>query len=613
MMWKISLIITLTVIILNTQRVTSDEHAEYTSDGFRPGRDVLDIHSSSYGIAYVQFNFDQEKTVLVWIQTEECVGCKLLPIAYLSRKTEKEKTVALIDTSWATSIKVTTATATYPSINNTYCELRHHFGLIGEYNLTIPATIHNTTAECTLVILKKPFYENTAVLLGYTVGAVWILGALIWYYCIKRHCLGKKSTQCNGNGHVPHDQTPLAPVNDMKESSTSLRLKSVDTFRGFALFNIAQGIAGDGHYWFISHSRYYGITVADFIFPWFVFVMGTSIHLAFNNLLSKGRSYRSIFKKLVVRSITLFFLGVCFQPHNDLRTLRIPGVLQRFGISYFVVASSYLVSRRLLARRKERTGKWYMMFRDVTDYLELPLAVCLITIHLLLTFLLPVPGCPLGYQGPGGPLLGENGELTNCTGGAAGYIDRMFFTEAHMITYSKSAKIYRSTVPVDPEGILGTFTCITLCIFGLQAGKILHLFSSAKGRIIRLLIWGMALITCSAVLSKCHLADGWIPINKTLWSVSYIALTGGLAFVAEALLHFLIDVTHFWSGSPIIYMGMNSILLYLGVGVLKDYLPFTWHPFYDNHSESAIMSVWSAFFWLFIAYVLYRKKIFLRL
>nr|XP_054768272.1 UDP-glucuronosyltransferase 1-2-like [Lytechinus pictus] len=161
MMWKISLIITLTVIILNTQRVTSDEHAEYTSDGFRPGRDVLDIHSSSYGIAYVQFNFDQEKTVLVWIQTEECVGCKLLPIAYLSRKTEKEKTVALIDTSWATSIKVTTATATYPSINNTYCELRHHFGLIGEYNLTIPATIHNTTAECTLVILKKPFYENT--------------------------------------------------------------------------------------------------------------------------------------------------------------------------------------------------------------------------------------------------------------------------------------------------------------------------------------------------------------------------------------------------------------------------------------------------------------------
>ncbi|XP_041479563.1 heparan-alpha-glucosaminide N-acetyltransferase-like [Lytechinus variegatus] len=548
MMWKISLIITLTVIVLNTQRVTSRVHAE---NGFRPGRDALDIHPSSYGTAYVQFTFDQEKTVLVWIQTEECIGCKLLPIAYLSRETEKERTVALIDTSWATSIKVTTSTATYPSINNTYCELRHHFGLIGEYNLTVPATIHNTTAECSLMILKKPFYENTAVLLGYTVALVWIVGALIWYYCIKRHCFGKKSAQCNGNGHVPQDQTPLTPVNDIKESSTSLRLKSVDTFRGFALFNIAQGIAGDGHYWYISHSRYYGITVADFIFPWytsqyilpslynineningeynhvtfnalcfrFVFVMGTSIHLAFNNLLSKGRSYRSIFKKLVVRSITLFILGVCFQSHNDFRTLRIPGVLQRFGISYFVVASSYLVSRRLLARRKERTGKWYMMFRDVTDYLELPLAVCLITIHLLLTFLLPVPGCPLGYQGPGGPLVGENGELTNCTGGAAGYIDRMFFTEAHMITNSKSAKIYRSTVPVDPEGILGTFTCITLCIFGLQAGKILHLFSSAKGRIIRLLIWGMALITCSAVLSKCHLADGWIPINKTLWYV----------------------------------------------------------------------------------------------
>eukprot|EP00057_Strongylocentrotus_purpuratus_P000659 XP_001180412.2 PREDICTED: heparan-alpha-glucosaminide N-acetyltransferase [Strongylocentrotus purpuratus] len=118
---------------------------------------------------------------------------------------------------------------------------------------------------------------------------------------------------------------------------------------------LAGGAYGDGHYWFVSHAIWSGITVADFMFPWFVFIMGTSIHLSINILLSKGQSYPSIYKKLVSRSITLFIMGVCIQPHNDFRTLRIPGVLQRFGITYFIVSSSYLLSRRLQARRTERT------------------------------------------------------------------------------------------------------------------------------------------------------------------------------------------------------------------------------------------------------------------
>lgn len=77
-----------------------------------------------------------------------------------------------------------------------------------------------------------------------------------------------------------------------------------------------------------------------------------------------------------------------------------------------------------------------------------------------------------GYQGPGGPLVGENGELTNCTGGASGYIDRLFFTEAHIIPKPRCARIYHSTLSVDPEGILGTFNSIALCVFGLQVNKI---------------------------------------------------------------------------------------------------------------------------------------------
>ncbi|XP_030843136.1 heparan-alpha-glucosaminide N-acetyltransferase [Strongylocentrotus purpuratus] len=638
MMWKFSSVILVAIsIILDIDGVMGNlvesdcdsiidfgnsvdvgDPSPYVEDGFKHSFDALGIHPSTYGVALVQFNLgevDMKKRFRVWMQTDICIGCKLVVVANLTRETRTKRKIATIDTTYRTRIKITTDDTAYPSTDDTYCELWYHFGLIGEYNLTITSTLHNRTEECNLQIWKKPFYENTASLVFFGTIFLGFFIAAVWFHCIKGRVT--KSWTINHNGStlpIVEDQTPLTVQerND-KPTPTSTRLKSVDTFRGVAIMLLAGGAYGDGHYWFVSHAIWSGITVADFMFPWFVFIMGTSIHLSINILLSKGQSYPSIYKKLVSRSITLFIMGVCIQPHNDFRTLRIPGVLQRFGITYFIVSSSYLLSRRLQARRTERTGQYYMMFRDVIDYLELPLAVCCMGIQVLVTFILPVPGCPLGYQGPGGPLVGENGELTNCTGGASGYIDRLFFTEAHIIPKPRCARIYHSTLSVDPEGILGTFNSIALCVFGLQAGKILHLHSTVRGRMVRLLLWGSLLISCSAVLSKCHMADGWIPINKTLWSVSYIFLTGGLAFMIQALFHILIDVTNFWNGAPLIFAGMNSILIYIGVDIMSPYLPFSWTPLVGNHTEYAILGAWSLVLWLVIAYIFYRKKIFLRL
>eukprot|EP00057_Strongylocentrotus_purpuratus_P020357 XP_011674831.1 PREDICTED: heparan-alpha-glucosaminide N-acetyltransferase [Strongylocentrotus purpuratus] len=590
------------------------------SDGFGHGRDVLRLHSPHYDVALVLFLFDdigKKEKLRVWMKTDICIGCKMVPVANLTVKTQEKKRSAIIDTAWATHIIVTSGDVPYPAINNTYCELYYLFGQYGEYNLTVPSKQQNGTngTKCGLVTVKEPTYANTGTLVFY--GSVFFafFVAAIWVHCIKR-CT-EKSLPINHNGSIlsngsQDDQTPLTfPASDKPKSS--LRLRSVDTFRGLAITHLVLGASGDGHFWYSNHARWYGITVADFMFPWFVFIMGTSIHLSFNILLSKGLSYCAIFKKIVFRSISLFIMGVCIQSHNDLRNLRIPGVLQRFGITYFIVASSYLLSRRLQARRAEKTGKCYMMFRDITDYLELPLAACCLVVHLCLTFLLPVPGCPLGYQGPGGPLVGENGELTNCTGGASGYIDRTFFTEAHLILVNTCDDVYRTIVRSDPEGILGTFTSIALCVFGLQSGKILHLFTTVRGRLVRLLLWGLALISCSAVLCKCSMADGWIPLNKNLWSVSFIALTGGTAFIVQALFHVLIDVTHFWNGAPLFYAGMNSILLYIGSEIMTPYLPFSWQPFVYNHTEYIILAAWSGFLWLVIAYIFYRRKIFLKL
>lgn len=78
------------------------------------------------------------------------------------------------------------------------------------------------------------------------------------------------------------------------------------------------------------------------------------------------------------------------------------------------------------------------------------MALLLVSTHTCLTFLLPVPGCPTGYLGPGG--LADNSSYFNCTGGAAGYIDREVFSVNHIYQNPTSQKIYHSDIPYDPEG-----------------------------------------------------------------------------------------------------------------------------------------------------------------
>ncbi|XP_071495897.1 heparan-alpha-glucosaminide N-acetyltransferase-like [Diadema antillarum] len=553
--------------------------AKKQKDGFPTTETALNLHFVTHDTASVRFIKAEHRKIAVWMQTDVCIGCKLLSVAHLKR--DSDNPVALVDTQWALRISVTNLDADYPKRNNTFCELYYHFEQDGGYNLTVPSTISfngTDVTRCSTSLVWNPTYADT----------------------------GRTDQHSGDEAHL------TTPIN--KPNKMSQRQKSVDTFRGLAIAQLVMGVAGNGKYAFLTHSVWYGMTVADTFFPWFVFIMGTSIHLAINILLSKGQSFRAIFKKVVIRSIILFVMGVFIQSKNDLLTLRIPGVLQRFGITYFIVASCYLFSRWLQVRRKtDRTNTFFLMFRDIVDYIELPVAALCITIHVLITFLLPVPGCPRGYQGPGGPLVGINGELTNCTGGAAGYIDRAFFTPAHLIKTGKIVTVYHTKILHDPEGILGTLTSVAVCIFGLQAGKILHHFHTASGRLLRLVVWGMLLIICSAVLSKCTMADGWIPVNKNLWSVSYICLASGTAFLVQAIFHFLIDVTRFWNGAPLIYAGMNSLMLYIGSKIMSRYLPFTWQPIVGNHAEYCAIASWSLTLWLIIGYIAFKKKFFLKI
>uniref|UniRef100_A0A665WZS8 Heparan-alpha-glucosaminide N-acetyltransferase n=1 Tax=Echeneis naucrates TaxID=173247 RepID=A0A665WZS8_ECHNA len=354
---------------------------------------------------------------------------------------------------------------------------------------------------------------------------------------------------------------------------------------------------GGGRYWFFRHESWNGE---------FVFIMGTSIALSINSLLRARSTRFSVLRKVVWRSVQLFAIGVFIINPNYCQgplswdNLRIPGVLQRLAWSYLIVACLDLM-----------VDAWWSPVIDIL--LSWPAWLCVLLLEILwlyLTFQLPVPDCPTGYLGPGG--IGDMGLYPNCTGGAAGFIDRWLLGENHIYQTPSSRVIYATHVPFDPEGVLGSINSILMAFLGLQAGKIiLHYRDLHTSIISRFLMWGFVLGAISALLTKCSTDQGFIPVNKNLWSLSYVTTLACFAFVLLVLVYYTVDVKKWWSGAPFYYPGMNSILVYVGHEVLEEYFPFRWHMANSqSHAEHLTQNLVATSCWVFISYVLYRKKVF---
>ena len=115
------------------------------------------------------------------------------------------------------------------------------------------------------------------------------------------------------------------------------RLRSLDTFRGLCLVIMIFVNYGGGGYWFFSHSRWHGLTVADLVMPWFMFMMGVSFTFSLKSLDRRGSSKRQMMMKVVSRCIKLFVIGLFLINQSDSwNGIRLPGVLQRFAICYLV-------------------------------------------------------------------------------------------------------------------------------------------------------------------------------------------------------------------------------------------------------------------------------------
>jgi len=221
----------------------------------------------------------------------------------------------------------------------------------------------------------------------------------------------------------------------------------------------------------------------------------------------------------------------------------------------------------------------------------------------------PVPGCPTVYLGPGG--LHDGGKYENCTGGIAGYIDTKVITPDHMYHGQTCREIYNCN-PYEAEGLVGSLTSIFLCWLGLQSGRILVYYQDHKNRMLRWLIWGVFFVALALLLCQGKRDDGWIPINKNLWSPTFSFAMGGTGFLFLLLFYFFIDVYPIWNGSPFSYVGMNSILIYCGHELLGDYFPFSYHTD-DTHTAQLFRNLIGVACWVVIAFRMYQNKFFINI
>lgn len=229
----------------------------------------------------------------------------------------------------------------------------------------------------------------------------------------------------------------------------------------------------------------------------------------------------------------------------------------------------------------------------------------------MLTYLVQVEGCPRGYMGPGG--LEDQSKYTKCTGGVAGYFDILVLGRSHVFQWPTTLTIYKTTEPFDPEGFFGVFNSVILTYLGVQAGRVITFYKSSQiHQIVSWFVWGLVCLLLYFGLNQFDTQNGWVPVNKNLWTFTFTLLTGASSFFIFIVLYAIIDVKGLWGGNPLIYLGMNSIVIYFCHAVFAKTLPCQWIVPY-THVSQLLMNLWGCIFWNLVSIYLFIKKIFINL
>ena len=417
----------------------------------------------------------------------------------------------------------------------------------------------------------------------------------------------------------------------------STRLKSVDVFRGCALCLMIFVNYGAGDYAVLDHAIWNGLHLADIVFPSFVFIMGLSIPLSYRSmsvralnrsglmsLRSSAIRPMSVLYKILKRSALLFFFGLVTSNSSDQKLFhqRLMGVLQRFAISYAVGAlaelvyfarNNYVYSGVDLTGHTWRNAKWLVVKANFEEIFFYPFQwlffATLVLVWTLVTFLVAFDDCPAGYLGPGG--MHDMRRYVNCTGGAAGYIDRLIIGEPRLYQTPTCKAIYATSVPYDPEGLLGCLTSCALTYIGMSAGHVLIHYPQRRKRLFKFVMYACVYGLAAGLLCNFSVDGGWIPINKNLWSLSFVLATAAISLLVFSLLYVLIDVFELASGAPFSYLGRNSITIYICHIIFQAYFPF--FQIDQSHAWLLALDFYGVGVWILLATIMDKKKVYINL
>ncbi|HHP7240825.1 MAG TPA: acyltransferase family protein [Cyclobacteriaceae bacterium] len=358
------------------------------------------------------------------------------------------------------------------------------------------------------------------------------------------------------------------------QNISSKRLISLDAFRGLTIAGMI--IVNNPGSWShlyppLAHAEWHGITPTDFVFPFFLYIVGVSIVLAYTKRKAANVTQRELVIKIIKRSLIIFALGIFLNlfPHFNFLELRIPGVLQRISL-VFLACSLIFINHQ---------WKTQVVIG----------AVLLIGYWLIMSFV-PVPGEGKTMLEPGKNI--------------AAWLDGLIIP----------GKMWQGTW--DPEGLLSTLPAIATGITGMLIGKIVI---NKELALAKKAMWIFFAGFCALVTGE--LWGYTFPINKNIWTSSFVLYTSGLASLLLASFIVVIDIlgkTN-WSKFGIIY-GANAITVYVLSGILPTFTNGIKGFFFDQLVDVGMAPKFTSLIWAILycflcfipAYVLYKKKIFIK-
>jgi predicted acyltransferase len=397
-------------------------------------------------------------------------------------------------------------------------------------------------------------------------------------------------------------QRPVTIVNPASNSTPVQRLLSLDVLRGItiAFMIMVNNNGGSGSWGFMNHAQWNGLTPTDLVFPTFVFVVGASIVFAFHARIKRGATRAQLARHTVQRAVIIFALGLFVNgfPFFPLEHFRVYGVLQRIAVCYLVVGLFYIwdqrVSTKIVAAIVAIVGYW-----------------------VLLRFV-PVPGA--GMPGRDIPFMDQHFNLVS-------WLDRLLMPH-HLYLDWSGPDLHNVR---DPEGLLSDLPAIGTALLGLLTGLWLRGQRAAKSTALGL---AAAAISCLALGYLWSLS---FPLNKNLWTSSFVLVAAGWSLTVLTLSYWVMDVWGWgrgqskWLVYPWLVFGSNAITAYMFSEIVPGILErirFTsngkptdlpaWladHVFIHMPTPG-----WSAFAFSFftLAYcfipvwIMYRKKIFVK-